>query len=213
MIRTAAVGGPDRVPVADHQGPQPDHDGSGVNLAAASMPDTAPVSTTGRGAGNVPARDDGLLAVAHTAKTGKESGPARRRSVQADQSAASLCAADAPEGDIDAAAVAAYRASLQAGQPLSERRLAQKFGKTSRRWARNRIAEATQPEHGSADLALLVFVTNGDGLAVTYHARSADLASARLLCAAECGRPEQADLSASAARPKLTHADERKVER
>ena len=46
------------------------------------------------------------------------------------------------EMDINAAAVAAYRASLDAGAPLSERKLAAKFGKTSRRWARNRIAEA-----------------------------------------------------------------------
>jgi hypothetical protein len=37
-----------------------------------------------------------------------------------------------------------YRASLESGQPLSERKLAGMFGKTSRRWARNRIAEARQ---------------------------------------------------------------------
>ena len=48
------------------------------------------------------------------------------------------------DGDINAAAVAAYRASLQAGKPLSERKLAGQFGKTSRRWARNRMAEARQ---------------------------------------------------------------------
>jgi hypothetical protein len=42
------------------------------------------------------------------------------------------------------AAVAAYRLSMQAGNPLSERRLAQMFGRTSRRWARARIAEARQ---------------------------------------------------------------------
>ena len=44
--------------------------------------------------------------------------------------------------DIDAAAVAAYRASVQSGQPISERKLAEMFGTTSRRWARNRMAEA-----------------------------------------------------------------------
>jgi hypothetical protein len=38
--------------------------------------------------------------------------------------------------------VAAYRASVQDGQPMSERKLAEKFGKTSRRWARSRMAEA-----------------------------------------------------------------------
>lgn len=46
--------------------------------------------------------------------------------------------------DIDAAAVAAYRGSMEEGKPLSERKLAAAFGKTSRRWARNRIAEAQQ---------------------------------------------------------------------
>jgi hypothetical protein len=38
--------------------------------------------------------------------------------------------------------VAAYRASIAEGEPLSERKLAAMFGKTSRRWARNRMAEA-----------------------------------------------------------------------
>jgi hypothetical protein len=42
------------------------------------------------------------------------------------------------------AAVTAYRLSVQAGNPLSERRLAQMFGRTSRRWARARIADARQ---------------------------------------------------------------------
>jgi hypothetical protein len=32
--------------------------------------------------------------------------------------------------------------SVQAANPLSERKLAQMFGRTSRRWARARIAEA-----------------------------------------------------------------------
>ena len=46
--------------------------------------------------------------------------------------------------DIDAAAVAAYRASVREGRPLSERKLAEAFGRTSRRWARNRMAEVRQ---------------------------------------------------------------------
>jgi hypothetical protein len=45
-------------------------------------------------------------------------------------------------GAVDDAAVAAYRLSAQAGNPLSQRKLAQMFGRTSRRWARARIAEA-----------------------------------------------------------------------
>jgi hypothetical protein len=43
---------------------------------------------------------------------------------------------------VNDAAVAAYRLSAHAGNPLSERKLAQMFGRTSRRWARARIAEA-----------------------------------------------------------------------
>jgi hypothetical protein len=45
-------------------------------------------------------------------------------------------------GAVNDAAVAAYRLSAQAGNPLSERKLAQMFGCTSRRWARARIADA-----------------------------------------------------------------------
>jgi hypothetical protein len=48
------------------------------------------------------------------------------------------------EEDINVAAVAAYRASIYTGRPLSERKLAAMFGKTSRRWARSRMAEARQ---------------------------------------------------------------------
>ena len=52
---------------------------------------------------------------------------------------------EVPEGgSVNDAAVAAYRLSVQAGNPLSERRLAQMFGRTSRRWARARIPDARQ---------------------------------------------------------------------
>jgi hypothetical protein len=50
----------------------------------------------------------------------------------------------AGEVSIEAAAVAAYQASADIGRPLSELKLAAKFGKTSRRWARHRMAEARQ---------------------------------------------------------------------
>jgi Protein of unknown function (DUF2637) len=46
------------------------------------------------------------------------------------------------EEGVNVAAVAAYRASIDTGRPLSERRLAAMFGKTSRRWARHRMDEA-----------------------------------------------------------------------
>jgi len=52
---------------------------------------------------------------------------------------------EVPEASsVNDAAAAAYRLSVQAGNPLSERRLAQMFGRTSRRWARARIADAGQ---------------------------------------------------------------------
>ena len=46
--------------------------------------------------------------------------------------------------DINEAAVAAYRASIDSGKPLSKCKLAAMFGKTSRRWARHRMAEPTR---------------------------------------------------------------------
>jgi hypothetical protein len=48
------------------------------------------------------------------------------------------------EEDINVAAVAAYRTSIDTGRPLSERKLAAMFGMTSRRWARSRMADARQ---------------------------------------------------------------------
>jgi hypothetical protein len=48
-------------------------------------------------------------------------------------------------------AVAAYRLSVQAGSPLSERKLASMFGQTSRRWARTRIMEARRVPQAVTD--------------------------------------------------------------
>jgi len=61
-------------------------------------------------------------------------------------------------GAVNDAAVAAYRLSAQAGNPLSERKLAQMFGRTSRRWARARITEARRvPSSGlTGDPAITV---------------------------------------------------------
>jgi hypothetical protein len=63
-------------------------------------------------------------------------------------------------GAVNDAAVAAYRLSAQAGNPLSERKLAQMFGHTSRRWARARIAEARRapPSGLTEDPAITVGV-------------------------------------------------------
>ena len=61
----------------------------------------------------------------------------------------------APDADADNdAAVAAYRLSVQVGNPFSERKLAQMFGRTSRRWARARIAEARQSPCASGQVML-----------------------------------------------------------
>jgi hypothetical protein len=62
------------------------------------------------------------------------------------------CGDQAQEGGtVNDEAVAAYRLSVQAGNPLSERKLARMFGRTSRRWARARITEARQvPTPGAA---------------------------------------------------------------
>jgi hypothetical protein len=54
------------------------------------------------------------------------------------------CSGQDIEADMKAEAVADYRASLDNRQPLSERKLAAMFGRTSRRWARHRMAEARQ---------------------------------------------------------------------
>jgi Protein of unknown function (DUF2637) len=77
------------------------------------------------------------------------SGPARRPAGQAARLPAVPASEqrddEAPEASaVNDAAVAACRLSVQAGNPLSERRLAQMFGRTSRRWAQARIAEARQ---------------------------------------------------------------------
>jgi len=76
------------------------------------------------------------------------SDPSPRSAGQAGQSA--ILASGQRDGEvpkasaINDAAVAAYTLSVQTGNPLSERRLAQMFGRTSRRWARARIADARQ---------------------------------------------------------------------
>jgi hypothetical protein len=71
-------------------------------------------------------------------------GPAYRRMTDwPTATEADILAAGGQEA-ANSAAVAAYRTSVSGGKPLSERKLAAMFGKTSRRWARNRMAEAQQ---------------------------------------------------------------------
>jgi hypothetical protein len=152
IVRTAATGGPDHVPAADHHRPMADHAG--------------PVNRYGQVIGLVPATGDnpqspvpGVVAdprtttaslcvpdhPGHLDRAAGHPDHADRAADHADPVPGSPPAAGASSGEIDAAAaVAAYRASVQDGQPISERKLAEMFGKTSRRWARNRMAEARQ---------------------------------------------------------------------
>jgi len=166
IIRTAATGGPDRVPAADHNHrPVPDHTGTHPWPAPGPVPDAGPVNRYGQVIGLPTATGDNpqlpVPAAVADPRTGAGlSGPDHPdhlvpaayhpdrpdRVDQADQVHGPLPATGASSDDLDteAAAVAAYHASVQDGQPLSERKLAARFGKTSRRWARNRMAEARQ---------------------------------------------------------------------
>jgi Protein of unknown function (DUF2637) len=162
MIRTTAGGGPGRVPGADHGVPQADQVGTARRPPVSPMGEAVPAAVPGDGASLEPGSADDELTVARAvaqvrgpgrsgpdgaghADRGNQAGGQVRDSTGSGGSAAPApTVATAPAGDVDAAAVAAYRASLREGRPLSERKLAQAFGRTSRRWARNRMAEARQ---------------------------------------------------------------------
>jgi uncharacterized protein DUF2637 len=144
IIRTAAAGGPDREPAADHTGWYADHPAHG--RPGASLPDAPPDNGLAR-TGLVPACGNGPQVQARGPAADQESEPGQSIVPDhADQIGAGSGQAGTgrDESETIAAAVATYRASLRAGRPLSERKLAGMFGKTSRRWARNRMAEARQ---------------------------------------------------------------------
>jgi hypothetical protein len=144
IIRTAAAGDLVRGPAADHSGAQVDHYGTGLRLAAAQGPDAGPGNLIRHNSGLTPGPMDGPLPVPGMAGACHVGGPGWNAAGQVDQVPGSLRSVIAIGSDVNAAAAAAYRASIQAGKPLSERKLAEQFGKTSRRWARNRMAEAQQ---------------------------------------------------------------------
>jgi hypothetical protein len=86
-----------------------------------------------------------LIRTAGTVEQGPATGPVavNRPTVRPGPAANALDDAEVTEADeVNDRAVAAYRLSVQAGSPLSERKLASMFGRTSRRWARTRITEA-----------------------------------------------------------------------
>jgi hypothetical protein len=156
IIRTAAAGGPDQVPAADHRKPVADQARTGPWPAPGPAADAGPVSRYERVIGLAPATADSSQLPASAAVAGPRTRAdgsvpdhpdhADHHTDHADQVPGSPSAAGTSGGEIEtaAAAVAAYRASVQDGQPISERKLAEMFGKTSRRWARSRMVEARQ---------------------------------------------------------------------
>ena len=146
IIRTAAAGGLDRGPAADHTGWYADHPAHG--RPGACLPEATPDNEVAQ-VGLVPACGNGPQDRTGGPAADQRSGPVQAAAPDhADQDADQIRAGSGQAGtgreesETIAAAVAAYRASLQTGRPLSERKLAEMFGKTSRRWARSRMAEA-----------------------------------------------------------------------
>jgi Protein of unknown function (DUF2637) len=148
IIRTAAAGGPDRGPTADHTSWYADHPAQG--RTGASLPEAMPDNEVAR-VGLVPGCGYGPQVQTSGPDAGQGSGPGQSTAPDhADQDADQVRSGSGQAGTVRdesetiAAAVAAYQASLQTGRPLSERKLAGMYGKTSRRWARSRTAEARQ---------------------------------------------------------------------
>jgi hypothetical protein len=159
MIRTTAGGGQDRIPSPDHAVPLPDQPGPTRWPAVSPRRETPTAVAPGDGASSEPesAHEPSCAAAqVHrpdpagpdgTGQGNQARGPVQESTGPCGPSgltAPGPAALTAPAGDINAAAVAAYRTSLQEGRPLSERKLAVAFGRTSRRWARARMAEARQ---------------------------------------------------------------------
>jgi Protein of unknown function (DUF2637) len=150
IIRTAAASHLDRGPAADHRGPPADHHGTNLRLAAAQGPDVGPENLIRHDNGLTPSGADSPLPVPPILRAGQANGPrwyaADHADQMADQPSGSLgrVTTVGSDGNVNATAVAAYRASVLDGKPISERKLAEMFGKTSRRWARSRMAEARQ---------------------------------------------------------------------
>lgn len=146
MVRTAAASAMAREP-ADRAG--------GPAIRSTGL-QPAPANTPGRANGfrdSATTDPQRLHPTNHVPLGGPPNGPASDKAEpvgrSADQTVVDRPTSGGPahrgdnaDDDADAAATAAYRASIQAGKPLSERKLARMFGKTSRRWARNRMAEA-----------------------------------------------------------------------
>jgi hypothetical protein len=163
IIRTAAPAGPDRVPAANNPGPQADQPATSLPAETGQKQAPGPEDGPRHHTSPVPTAVGSPHPMVRTL-VGQASEPVQTgsdRASRADQADGPGRAADHadqdrampvagsttnPVGDINAAAVTAYRDSLRIGAPLSERKLAEMFGLSSRRWARNRMAEARQTQ-------------------------------------------------------------------
>jgi hypothetical protein len=145
LIRTAAADAAAREPEAVHGVGPADHPVTGLRLVPAGDQDLpADAGGLGRhGSHGGP----GDRCAGPVIGSGRPSGPdepgADREYRLAAQETTGRSDVDEPRGvgedgavGINEAAVAAYRASIDSGRPLSERKLAALFGKSSRRWAR-----------------------------------------------------------------------------
>jgi hypothetical protein len=151
LIRTAASGAVVREPAADHGVGPADQPVTGLRLVPAGDQDL-PGDAGGpgrRGSHGGPGdRCAGPVIGSDRAGGPDEPGADREYRLVAHETTgwSDVDVADAAGEDraknINEAAAAAYRASIDSGKPLSERKLAAMFGKTSRRWARHRMAEA-----------------------------------------------------------------------
>jgi hypothetical protein len=150
LVRTAATGAAAREPLADQQGEPADHLVRELRLVPMPNAD-AGKDDSAQGDYAMPGGHKDHRCVVQAGTADRMSGPdwpgQDRTYRSANQETIGWPTAGEPASageDVDAAAVAAYRASLDTGRPLSERKLAAMFGKTSRRWARHRMAEARQ---------------------------------------------------------------------
>lgn len=152
LIRSAAADAVAREPTADQADELADRPVAALRLIAMSGSDaSAHLGASGNNA-KADLREDRcagpVVSADRTNGPGRpDTGPMCRSASQTtDRSAANgaSLSREFSEGDINVEAVAAFRASMSTSRPRSERKIAAMFGKTSRRWARNRMAEARQ---------------------------------------------------------------------
>jgi hypothetical protein len=146
LIRTSAACALDRDDVPGQVGGPAVRPAADLRLLLVHDPTSAERGSSPGGA-EADARGSGRTAASVDRTSGPRLGHGHaRRSVSRSTTKWSVaegpCLVGRDEDDVNIAAAEAYRASLEDGKPLSERKLAAMYGKTSRRWARNRMTEA-----------------------------------------------------------------------